>query len=293
MLGIPMTESSLIIPARDDAREFRTFARGTRVLRAFTDLSITVDQQRVVDLGAGYGSLSIACAREGARDVLAVDANQDRLDAIGARSREQQVDVRTRQANLLDPWDDQANADVVFLIGVVEYAGLWDEHADVRDLQRRVFHTALEVLKPGGLLVFSSKNRLWPRFIFKDVHTDQPLVNLLPRSAADAVSRRLSGSPYRHHIRSPKGWASLIASAGFSQVQTFVPYLSYQFPLAIVDRPSFGDIKRVRRLPQNDEERRAAWGRMGTLKAALMAAAGSAGIQMGSAVVATARKPVR
>lgn len=282
----------LEIPVRDDAREFSTFERGPNVLRALGGLGLSVERKRVVDLGAGYGSLSIACLKAGATDVLAVDIHPERLDAIAARGRAAGVEVRTRRANLLDPWATTEAADIAFLIGVVEYAGLWSLAANVADLQRSVFGAAYDALKPGGRLVFGSKNRLWPRFVFKDVNTGQPLVNVLPRRAADRLSRRLSGKPYRDHIHSPRGWAQLMETAGFEDVQTYVPYLSYQFPLEIVRAASFGDIPRVRRIPATTEERRVAWGRLGVVKAVVMAAAGTAGIQMGHSTIAIASKPL-
>jgi predicted RNA methylase len=281
----------LEIPVRDDAQEFSTFQRGRRVLTALSDLGLTVEGKHVVDLGAGFGSLSIACAEAGAKEVLAADVHPDRLSAIEARAREAGVAIRTMRANLLQPWPASGTADLAFLIGVVEYAGLWDEHAEVATLQRAVFEAAHGALRPGGRLVFGSKSRLWPRFVARDVHTGQPLVNVLPRSSADRVSRRFSNAPYRHHIHSPKGWMELVRAAGFVDVKAFVPYLSYQFPLKIVNRPTFEDIRRVRRLPLTPEERRVAWGRLGTAKAALMATAGMFRMQMAHSTILVATKP--
>ena len=286
-----MSEQFVTIPVRDDAQEFHTFERGRTVLRALSGIGVSVQGQRVVDLGAGYGSLSLACLKAGAAEVVAVDIHQERLDAISARAAEQGISVQTRTANLLHPWGQASSADVAFLIGVVEYAGLWDASSEVADLQRTVFTTAFDALRPGGTLIFGSKNRLWPRYIAKDVHTGQPLINVIPRSVADKLSLRFAGRLYRHHIHSPRQWHALITSAGFGDVQTYVPYLSYQFPLEIVVRPSFADINRVRRMAMTSEERGVAWGRAGAVKAGIMATAGAAGIQMGSSMFAIAIKP--
>lgn len=282
----------LEIPVRDDAEEFSTFRRGPNVLRALTAIGISPRGRRVVDLGAGYGSLSIACAEAGAADVLAVDINHERLNAIAERGAAAGLQVRTRQANLLEPWGAAGDADLVFLVGVVEYAGLWDENGDVSDLQTAVFRAAYDALRPGGRLVFGSKNRLWPRFAVKDAHTRQPLVNVLPRDKADQLSLRHSGRPYRHHVQTPQGWANLIGRAGFDAIETYVPYLSYQFPLAIVKTPSFKDIRTARSIPDTAEERAVAWGKAGTVRALIMASAGAVGVQMGSSVMAVAQKPV-
>lgn len=281
----------LEIPVRDDASEFSTFRRGPSALDALAGLGISVGGKRVIDLGAGFGAMSLACSEAGAADVLAVDVNQERLDAIAARGAASGVVIRTRAANLLAVWDAPADADIAFLVGVVEYAGLWDTSAEVADLQVAIFRAAFDSLKPGGRLVFGSKNRLWPRFAIKDANTAQPLVNVLPRARADQLSQLLSGTPYRHHIHSPRGWAALMTTAGFDTVDTYVPFFSYQFPLRIVTRPRPRDVREVRRISMSKEQRGVAWGRAGLIRAAITVAAGTLGLQVGSSTIAVARKP--
>ena len=234
--------------------------------------------------------MSLACAEAGATDVLAVDINQARLDAIACRGVASGVHVRTHLANLLEPWAGPTDADIAFLVGVVEYAGLWDESAAVGDLQLAIFRAAFDSLTPGGLLVFGSKNRLWPRYLLKDANTAQPLVNALPRARANQVSQWLSGKPYRHHIHSPDGWAALMVSAGFDAVDTYVPFFSYQFPLKLVQRPSLQDVRDIRRIPMSTEQRAVAWGRAGFIRAGITVGAGVLGLQIGSSTVVIARK---
>jgi SAM-dependent methyltransferase len=267
----------LEIPVRDDATELTTFERGPRVLGSLRGIGVNVAGADVIDLGAGFGSLSLASAREGAKSVLAVDVNPARLAAIDARAAALGLDVATVQANLLEPWSPRGIADIAFLIGVVEYAGLWDPSRPVRTLQRDVLRSAVDALRPGGLLVFASKNRLWPRFVVRDSNTGLPLVNALPRPAADRVARKLRGVPYRHHIHSPRAWSQLIREAGIADTRHFVPYLSYQFPLRLVERGSFRDQRAAARAIHGPEERRVAWGRYGALKAAITSTAGIAG----------------
>jgi SAM-dependent methyltransferase len=279
----------LEIPVRDDAAEFATFARGFRTLECLSEIGIDVPGRRVVDLGAGYGSLSIAAARRGASSVLAVDVHPRRLAEIQARATDHGVEVDVLRLNLLSGWPAEPTADLAFLFGVVEYAGLWSDSGSPSDLQLELLRTAYGALRPGGRLVLGTKNRAWPGFAIRDVHTGQPLVNVLPRRAADRWSQRRDGTAYRHHLHAPRGWATLLEAAGFEQATAYVPYFSYQFPIKLTRRPVPSDIAEVKRLAPTGAQRAAALGRVPTLKGALMATAAAVRLPIShsSVIVAT------
>lgn len=287
-----MTErlDSVEIPVRDDATEFRAFDRAPMVLAALAGIGVSPAGKRVVDLGAGFGSLSLACASI-ASSVVAVDIHPDRIAAINARSNDAGLKVEARVADLLQQTLGDVRADMAFMFGVAEYAGLWNLSEDVAALQGKVFRSAFDSLRPGGKLVFGSKNRAWIRFLARDANTGQPLVNALPRRAADLLSRRMSGKPYRQHIHTPNGWSKLIEAAGFTNVKTFSPYLSYQFPVKIVSRPSLRDAGELKRLNLSPDARRVAWGKLGMAKARFMGIAGVVGIPMTHSVIVVAEKP--
>ena len=284
-----MTPVDLEIPVRDDATELRTFRRGDRVIDLLRDAGIRFEGKNVVDLGAGFGSLSIAAARAGA-NVVAVDVHAQRLGEIAARADAQGASVRVLRANLVEGVPGVCDADIALLIGVVEYAGLWDDQAPVADLQRRVFKTAFDCLRPGGQLVFASKNRLWPRFFVKDANTGQPLVNALPRRLANRVSLRLDGVPYRHHVHSPRFWGRAMHEVGFGSVDCFFPFLSYQLPLRLARRPTLEDMRLARARIETEEELACAWGTIGSLRAGLMVGCATLRLPISHSVVAVATK---
>jgi len=278
------------IPALDDAGSFPSIDRGARFLSLVETIGVAVAGRTVVDLGTGYGSLAIAAAKAGAAQVIAADANGRRLAEVESRARQVDASVEVIEANLLDHKLDIPPADVAFLIGVVEYAGLWDADRPVEELQRRVFISAHRALAPGGVLVFGSKNRLWPRFTVGDVHTGQPLVNALPRGLAERLSRLLGRRSYRHHIHTPGHWASLLREAGFRSTHLYFPYFSYQFPVFIEEQPSLAAIRPLWTMSLSPEEARVALGRFWLPKALLMAIGGQTGIPLTHSVLITARK---
>lgn len=277
------------IPARDGASEFTTFRRGARFLSLLQELGITIRDSRLVDLGAGYGSIAIAAAKAGAASVVACDVNLERLSAVAQRAASAGVEVEVRRVNLLEPAEIPP-ADVALLIGVAKYAGLWDMEASPEHLQTRVFETAYSALRAGGVLVFGSKNRAWPRFLLKDIHTGQPLVNSLPRAVADMLSRRIDGRPYRHWVHTPGGWSRLIRAAGFSKLRVYHPYFSYQFPAKIVEHPSFQVISDLRRLRLHPDEYAVAMGSLWLPKALLMAVSALVRVPLSQSVIITAEK---
>jgi SAM-dependent methyltransferase len=280
---------TLIIPVLDDAREIADVDRGGIFLSALASIGISVEGSRVLDLGAGYGSLSIASARAGADQVWAVDANPDRTEAVASRAADAGLVVNPITANLLDA-EDLPTSDLAFLVGVVEYAGLWDTSQEVEDLQVSVLRTAWSSLNPGGALVLGSKNRLWPRFALRDVHTNQPFVNSLPRRV---VRRWTAGHPegeYRHYIHSPRGWTRLLKRAGFTDIRFYFPYPSYQFPLILTEHPRRSDIARLQALPLSPAVRRVGIGRAGISKARLMVAARAVGLPLAHSVFIVARR---
>ena len=235
----------LEIPVRDDATEFPGQDRASMLLDLLEQHGISVASQNVIDLGAGMGFMSLGSARWGANSVTAYDVDQTRLDEIANRSARVGLTIATRQLNLLDGPPVCDSADIAFIIGVVEYAGLWDTNRSVESLQIQVLRTAHDMLRPGGTLVFATKNRLWPKFVLSEVHTGKPLVAVLPRSLADRFNRRLTGEPYRHHIHSSSGWKRLLEAAGFSTIRPLVPYFGYQFPIALVEHPRRSDQEQI------------------------------------------------
>lgn len=226
----------------DDTLKHSGYDRSTAFLQILKDVGVSVAGLQVADLGTGFGSLALAAARSGATRVVALDANPERISEVSKRAAQAALSLDCRVANLLSPLSDVEPVDLVFLIGVVEYAGLWDLVTPVDVLQRRVFENAYNLLRPGGTLVFASKNRRWPTFFLSDIHTGQPFVNAMPRALADRVSQAMSSKPYREHIHSPEGWRRLIKLVGFGAIRTFYPYFSYQYPLRLSERPSVADL---------------------------------------------------
>jgi SAM-dependent methyltransferase len=158
------------------------------------------DRPRIVDLGAGSGTGSLALAREiPAARVTAVDVSPEmlahlrgRADAAGLGDR-----IRTIEADLDQPWPDLGPADVIWASASMHHM------AD----PGRALASALQALEPGGLLVIAEMGS-FPRFLAGTADED-----VEARGHAEAARRRDEAGLHMH-----ENWGDRITQAGFREV---------------------------------------------------------------------------
>jgi SAM-dependent methyltransferase len=191
----------------------------------------------LLDVGCGYGGLSLAYARSG-RCAIAVDIDPSNLGVVASRMAEGEAGdgrVRVVQGSALGLPVGDGTADLALMIGVLEWVGYSNLTSTPQATQVRALQEVTRALRPGGHLVIGTKNRLFPRYVWSDAQCGRPILNVLPRRWADFVSRSFWRLPYRGRIQSLWGWRRLFRSAGLKLVSSFVPVFNYQFPLLLAD----------------------------------------------------------
>jgi len=159
--------------------------------------SLVPGQSRIVDLGAGTGTGTLALARHlpGA-EVTAVDMDEDLLARLRRRATEAGVGdrVRTVRADLDGTWPDLGPADLVWAAKAMHHLAEPDRAlAQVRDL-----------LRPGGRFLITEIDS-FPRFL-----TDPAGVALEDRlHAAQARMRDEAG------LHMGLDWGARLKEAGF------------------------------------------------------------------------------
>lgn len=121
---------------------------------------------RVADLCAAPGGKTAQLALAGAK-VTAVDLSASRLARLAQNMERLRLEVDPMQANLLE-WQPDEPFDAVLLDAPCSSTGTVRRHPDVAwtkttadidklaDLQRRLLERAVELVKPGGRIVFSN-----------------------------------------------------------------------------------------------------------------------------------------
>jgi SAM-dependent methyltransferase len=158
------------------------------------------DRPRVVDLGAGSGTGSLALARElPGSTVTAVDLSpqmlahlRSRADAAGLGDR-----IRTVEADLDQPWPDLGPTDVIWAASSMHHM------AD----PATALASAFAALRPGGLLVIAELES-FPRFLAGTADQDVELLG-----HAESAKRRHEAGLHMH-----ENWGERITHAGFRQV---------------------------------------------------------------------------
>ena len=167
----------------------------------------TVAGRRVLDLGAGFGALSVYMAHLGA-EVVALDFQADRMQVgVGvARRHGLGVNAVTGYASQL-PLPDAA-----FHVAMVNNSLCYVVD---RSARRAALAELRRVLMPGGYIVIRNPNRLTP----VDPFTGLPLLALFGPSLSSRLARHSGRERSWVRLTSPPGATHQLRRAGFVSVQ--------------------------------------------------------------------------
>jgi len=131
-----------------------------RSLRVMGDLH----GKKILDVGCGWGGLSRVLTECGAR-VTMVDPHPPHVEIAGARVPGATAAVASG-TDLSAAGLAEAQFDHVFVYSVIEHVDMPPDHRGdafpVLEIQQKVISEAARVLKPGGLLMVSTGNYLFP-----------------------------------------------------------------------------------------------------------------------------------
>jgi SAM-dependent methyltransferase len=189
-----------------DTNSLLAAGRARLLLRLLAERgSGSVAGRRVLDLGAGFGSLSLYFAHLGA-EVVAVDPNGERVQLAEtiAQRRGLRLAAVTAWAHGLP-----------FPSGSFDFVVANNSLCYIVDVQQRADALAQtkRVLRPGGWFVARNPNRLHPRDHFSGL----PLLPLLRPEWAQRVATARGRSRSYVRLYSPAGAVAELRKAGFVQ----------------------------------------------------------------------------
>ncbi|HEU4700694.1 MAG TPA: class I SAM-dependent methyltransferase [Gemmatimonadales bacterium] len=190
---------------------------------------------RALDVGCGYGSLSLGLA-EYYREAVGIEPLEQRVSFAALRARQEGSPAAFLQGGGHDlPFED-GSFGLVTMNGVLEWAALFRE-GPPEALQVSMLREARRVLRPDGHVAVAIENRFALETLLglRDTHTGLHGVPALPRAVADRVMRWRKGEPYRTYLYSRRGYERLLHRAGYAHVRVLDLVSSYNDYDFIVD----------------------------------------------------------
>jgi len=216
--------------------KFRQYVDGFD--RADFHFLLPLDEQSVIlDLGSGYGNITIPLARY-YKKVIAVDTSLELLEFIRVRAESEGLtNIEYVHADPFEycnlPFNDEV-FDAVVLSGVLEWVGAakLDENPFV--LQMKFLAQIRRVLKGDGFLYMAIENRWFPDYFYRDPHSKLRYTAHLPRFIANGYAKFMGQQDgYRTYIYGYFGYCRMLKKVGFSDLKFNFPFPSYRNPLAI------------------------------------------------------------
>ncbi|MEW6009214.1 MAG: methyltransferase domain-containing protein [Candidatus Omnitrophota bacterium] len=184
----------------------------------------------VLDLGCGWGTISMAMAKQ-YKTVFAVDAYYEKVKFLKIRkSQEKKENIIPICSDAFKlPFSD-GYFDSVVLYGVLEWAGLVASSTNPLASQLALLAEANRVLKKGGCVYISIENRWALIYLlgFSDPHTNLRFISVLPRFLANIYSCLMRQGRFLTWTHSLNGYRRILRDAGFSATDFYAPLPSYR-----------------------------------------------------------------
>ncbi|HWG37790.1 MAG TPA: class I SAM-dependent methyltransferase [Terriglobales bacterium] len=213
---------------------------GSESRAAFQDVLPLPTGARVLDVGAGWGSLAAP---------LAARYRVTALEGVEARARF--IVLRKQQDGLgnlevlcgdvhrtpLTP----RQFDCIVANGVLEWVALMDRHGDPKAVQLLFLHRLHELLAPGGMIYVGIENRCGVAALRGELdHSGLPYTSLLPRPMARWVCahsrnyRAHFNVGYRTYTYTFRGYRDLFSQVGLRIAGAWISRAGYNDPTHMV-----------------------------------------------------------
>ncbi|MGH9476735.1 MAG: class I SAM-dependent methyltransferase [Terriglobales bacterium] len=218
----PSLQAYVAAAARADFHELLPIAAGARVL----------------DVGAGWGSIAAPLARH--YEVLALEGVAERAQFIARRAREEGLDrLQVVCGNLYSARLLPRQFDAIVANGVLEWSALLDLDAPPRSVQLDFLTQLREQLRPRGCIYLAIENRCgWAALRGGLDHSGLPYTSLLPRWVAHRVCRRRYRAEgnfgYRTYTYTYRGYRRLFDEAGLRVAGCWISPGGYNWPSKLV-----------------------------------------------------------
>lgn len=202
---------------------------------AFFDTVLPAGSGAVLDIGSGWGQIARPLAR--GRPVVALEPVAERLGFIRAAAQQDGVAANLTfiEADYFET-SFTTRFEAICAIGVLEWAGAFQDQTDPQERQRAFLRKARGELAAGGALILGIENRLGLKYLLgcPDDHLGVPHIATLPAEQARRRWREFSGQALQSFTYSLTELTQLLRDAGFNQLDFFAAFPDYKLPAAII-----------------------------------------------------------
>lgn len=202
---------------------------------AFFDQVLPAGHGPMLDLGAGWGQIARPLAAT--RPVVALEPVAERLGFIQAAARQDGVagNMAFIAADYFETTFTTRFA-TICAIGVLEWAGAFQNQADPQERQRAFLRKTRTELAEGGALVLGIENRLGLKYLLgcPDDHIGVPHIAWLPAALARRRWQESSGHTLQSFTYSLSELTALLQAAGFTEIEFFAAFPDYKLPVRIM-----------------------------------------------------------
>lgn len=197
--------------------------------------------RRALDIGCGWGAISLALARS-CGEVASMDMTRERLLSLKSLADLEGMHNITfvHGGDAALPFPD-GHFDAIVLNGVLEWVPE-NRAGRPREVQVQFLREAARLLTLDGIIYVAIENRLAARYLRKrEDHTSLYWSSFMPRPMSDAYSRAVRKQPYRTYTYSSRGYRRLFREAGLPFTQLVCPLPNYRFPTRLANLESDRD----------------------------------------------------
>jgi len=199
-----------------------------------------------LDVGSGWGQLSIPLAQWGCR-VVALDLTLERLRIVRAIAKQEGAAIALAKGNVLSFPLAAETFDLVLFNGTLEWVGTGrSPERTIRQCQVDTLRNAAAAAKPQGKIYIGIENNIGLKYLMgaRDDHTGQPNFSFRSEREADAIMQSLGGERATAKTWGLRQIEQIAQEAGLKLKSAFGCFPDYKVPRHLVPIDEVNDFLR-------------------------------------------------
>ena len=200
----------------------------------FLDEFIKPNNLQILDIGAGWGQLTLPLAKQ--NKICSLEPTPERLDFITAAANQENVskNISFIGADYLDIKFEN-EFDLILSIGVLEWVGAFRSGKEPEELQLEFLKKIKSELKEDGKLIIGIENRLGLKYLMgaPDDHIGHPNITIHQKEIAKKLYKEKTDQELRSLTHSMPEYKEMLLNAEFNNISFYTSNPDYKLPVKI------------------------------------------------------------